>query len=274
MAPRATPLLTVARTGSRVVRSLIRPAQRGPGHGGLSDVRALGHDPWLTPDGPEGVRRRAHRLARRGAGLGKLALHSVLGAVVIFPLLLIFGVLLALGFDPAGWLLGLTLLLGLLGLIRTALRATRLMNAPDEDALPETAKTALPASLQADETTLLGTLRTHERALPPASRVAFHAAVIATRDALRVSADDAVLNRDSYDVRQAAREDIPELLETYRTVPPTPANQAELQRQLGLIEGRMAAVIRDREAQKNRALKAHGRYLEKKYLKTPEAEQD
>lgn len=90
--------------------------------------------------------------------------------------------------------------------------------------------------------------------------------MIATRDALRASQDDAVLDRDSFDVRQAAREDLPELLETYRTVPPTPANQAELQRQLGLIEGRMAAVVRDREAQKSRALKAHGRYLEKKYL--------
>ncbi|GGO20382.1 hypothetical protein [Deinococcus humi] len=274
MAHRVTPLLTVARTGSRVVRSLIRPAQHGPGQSGLRGVRELGHDPWLTLDGPEGLRRQASRLARRGAGLGKLALQSVLGAVVIFPLLLIFGVLLALGFDPAGWLLGLTLLMGLLGLIRTAVRATRLMRAPDEDTLPQAAKAALPATLEADETSLLGTLRTHERALPPASRVAFHAAVIATRDALRVSADDAVLNRDSFDVRQAAREDIPELLETYRTVPPTPANQAELQRQLGLIEGRMVAVIRDREAQKSRALKAHGRYLEKKYLDSPEAEQD
>lgn len=266
MAPRVTTLLTVARTGSRVVRSLIQPPQRGPGHSGLRGVRDLGHDPWLTPDGPEGLRRQAARLARRGAGWGKLTLQSVLGAVVIFPLLLLFGVLFALGIDAAGWLLGLTLLLGLLGLVRTAVRATRLLNAPDEEVTPAASQAALPASVQADETRLLGTLRTHERALPPASRVAFHAAVIATRDALRASQDDAVLDRDSFDVRQAAREDLPELLETYRTVPPTPANQAELQRQLGLIEGRMAAVVRDREAQKSRALKAHGRYLEKKYL--------
>ena len=78
--------------------------------GGLRGVRDLGHDPWLTPDGPEGLRRQAARLARRGAGWGKLTLQSVLGAVVIFPLLLIFGVLFALGIDAAGWLLGLTLL--------------------------------------------------------------------------------------------------------------------------------------------------------------------
>ena len=270
MAPSVTTLLTVARTGSRVARFLIRPAHRGPGN-----VRELGHDPWLAPalgtGGAGDLRRQATRLARRGMGLGKLTLQGVLGALVVFPLLLIFGVLFALGFDPAGWLLGITLLLGLLGLVRTAVGATRLMNAPDEEVLPQQAA-ALPASLQADEARLLGTLRTHERALPPASRVAFHAAVIATRDALRASADDAMLDRDTFDVRQAAREDLPELLATYRTAPPTPANQTELQRQLGLIEGRMAAVVRDREAQKGRTLKAHGRYLEHKYLEKPEAE--
>ncbi|MFK7601032.1 hypothetical protein ACI3L1_02335 [Deinococcus sp. SM5_A1] len=271
MAPSVTTILTVARTGSRVVRYLIRPAHRGPG-----DVNGLGHDPWLTPQpgrgGPDELRRQATRLARRGMGLGKLTLQGVLGAFVIFPLLLIFGVLLALGFEPAGWLLGITLLLGLLGLVRTAVRATRLMNAPDEDALANTSTAALPADLKADETSLLGTLRTHERALPPASRLAFHATVIATRDALRVSAGDPMLNRDAFDVRQAAREDIPELLETYRTVPPTPANEAELQRQLALIEERMSAVIRDRNAQQGRVLKAHGRYLENKYLEKPETE--
>lgn len=271
MAPPVTTLLTVARTGSRVVRLLIRPAHRGPG-----DVNRLGHDPWLSPDlgtgGPNEMRRRATRLARRGAGLGKLTLQGVLGAFVIFPLLLIFGVLFALGFDPAGWLLGLTLLLGLLGLVRTAVRATRLLNAPDEEPVADPAAPAQPASLQADEAELLGTLRTHERALPPASRVAFHAAVIATRDALRVSAQDTMMDRDTFDVRQAAREDIPELLATYRTAPPTPANQSELQRQLGLIEGRMAAVVRSREAQQNRTLQAHGRYLEKKYRTEPDSE--
>ncbi|CAM3697481.1 hypothetical protein [Deinococcus frigens] len=272
MVPSVTTILTVARTGSRVVRALIRPAHRGGGRSGLGDVRELGHDPWLRPEGAGGLRRQASRLAQRGAGLGKLALQGVLGAVVFLPLLLIFGVLFALGFDPAGWLLGVTLLLGLLGLVRTAVRAVRLMNAPDEELNPETSRAALPATLQADETTLLGTLRTHERALPPASRVAFHAAVIATRDALRVSADDIMLGRDAFDVRQAAREDIPELLETYRTVPSTPANEAELQRQLGLIEGRMAAVIQDRNAQRGRVLKAHGRYLENKYLEKSEAE--
>ena len=37
-------------------------------------------------------------------------------------MMLIFGVLLALGIEPAGWLLGVTLLLALFGLIRTVTR--------------------------------------------------------------------------------------------------------------------------------------------------------
>ncbi len=266
MAPSVTTILTVARTGSRVVRSLIRPARRGPG-----TLRELGYDPWLTPDGTEGLRRRASRLARRGAGLGKLALQGVLGAVVALPLLLIFGVLFALGFDPAGWLLGLTLLLAVLGLVRTAVRASRLMRAPDEDLNAGGAEGAATAgsqnpSLQSDEAGLLELLRRHERTLPSPTRTAFHAAVIATRDALRASAHDATLDRDTFDVRQAAREDLPGLLAAYRASPVTATNDAELERQLQLIERRMAAVIQDRAARRQRVLEAHGRYLETKYL--------
>ncbi|GGM10892.1 hypothetical protein [Deinococcus aerophilus] len=266
MAPSVTTILTVARTGSRVVCFLIRPAHKGPGN-----LRELGYDPWLTPDGSEGLRRRASRLARRGAGLGKLALQGVLGAVVVLPLLLIFGVLFALGFDPAGWLLGLTLLLAVLGLVRTALRASRLMRAPDEEldsgASGMTAASSLQnPSLQDDEAGLLELLRRHERALPAPTRTAFHAAVIATRDALRASAHDATLDRDTFDVRQAAREDLPALLAAYRASPATLANDAELGRQLQLIERRMNAVIQDRAAKHQRVLEAHGRYLETKYL--------
>ncbi|EYB67316.1 hypothetical protein DEIPH_ctg044orf0032 [Deinococcus phoenicis] len=205
-------------------------------------------------------------MGRRALGLGGLALRGVLGAVVVVPLLLIFGVLFALGIEPAGWLLGITLLLALLGLIRTAVQGARLLSAgPLPDAAARPGVPAPPASTADAEADLLALLRAGERALPTPGRSALHATVIATRDALRATADETALGRDAFDVRQAAREDLPELLRTYQAAPRTPENERLLLDQLNLIGTRMRAVAREHQARQTRVLEAQRRYLESKY---------
>lgn len=273
MAADLTTVLSVARTGSRVVRYLIRPARRvaGLNGSGLDVLNQFGRDPWLLgSERPSltGKLQRGGHLVRRGAGLVVLLVFGVLGALLLLPLLLLLGFGAAGGSDMAGWLLGFTLLLGVLGSIWTARWASQLLRAE------EVSISAAPGVSTNDELILLQTLRQHERALPGSARLAFHATVIATRDALRASAGETTLSRDVFDVRQAAREDLPELLDAYRSVPRTPRNDAEFTRQLALIEGRMQSFIRDQTAQQERALKASGRYLEGKYGQTDGQQED
>lgn len=275
MAPSTLTVLSVARTGSRVVRYLLRPAWKAARSrqrlapwrlSRISGVRP--HDPW-APLPPGRAPRPALPAPRPGRGrrageLVRLVFQSLLGAVVGSLLLLLFGVLLALGIDPAGWLLGVTLLLALLGLIRTAVRGARLLAPP---AGQEVARPAVPAALTLgdDEDSLLALLRTGERALPTPALPALHATVIATRDALRATADGPALDRSGFDARQAAREDLPELLRMYGSAPRSAAADRSLAEQLRLIERRMREVAHERQALQVRALDAQHRYLESKY---------
>jgi hypothetical protein len=268
MAPSVLTVLTAARTGSRVVRYLIRPAWKVARH----RLAPWPRDPWaLAPrkgwPGGRPLRPARHsELGRRALGFTGLLLRGVLGVVVVVPLLVLFGGLLALGIDAAGWLLGLTLLLAVLGLIRTAVRGARLLSAPaTEEAAGTRPSGALALSPGQDEDHLLTLLRSSERALPAATRPALHATVIATRDALRATADDPALDRDAFDARQAAREDLPALLHTYQAAPRTPETERLFLGQLDLIGRRMQAVAQERQNVHVRTLETQRRYLESKY---------
>lgn len=218
-----------------------------------------GDDPWVPSPRPALPRPALPPdLGRRARGLGWLAVQGVLGFVVVLGLLLLFGILLALGWDPAGWLIGITLILAFLGVVRTALQGRRLLTPAPEVPLAQ-------ATPEDDEARLLRLLRSGERALPPAARPAFHAAIISTRDALRLTSGDGALGRDAFDARQAAREDLPELLHTYRAAPRTPDAERLLVSQLDLIGRRMGEVVHERRGQHTRTLEAQRRYLESKY---------
>ncbi|WP_019011005.1 hypothetical protein [Deinococcus aquatilis] len=262
----AATIFTVARTGSRVVRYLIRPAQRLPTASGL--MMTGGRDPWLpAPAGSAAETvsraRRAGSLVRRMLGLLALIVLGLLGALLVGPLLFLLGVGTASGSDVAGILLAFTLAAAAFGVYWTARRARQILRVPEEAALPVTLDLAGAAAH--DEAALLATLRLHERTLPAPARAALHATAIATRDALRVTAHDQALGRDTYDAQQAARRDLPDLLSVYRAAPPTAAADLELLMQLGHIERRMRAVSTERAGQGQRKLEAHGRYLKDKY---------
>lgn len=265
MAPHFTTVLTVARTGSRVVRYLIRPAKRADLRG-VQGVSELGHDPWLPQSDVQRQLTRGANLTRRGLGLVTLLVLSVLGAIVMALAVLLLGIGVANGSNIAGWLLGLTLLVGAVGAYWTARRASSLLRAEADVPVPTAAATL--QTPEGDEAKLLNLLRTNERALPASTQAAFHATVIATRDALRLTANDSALQRDTYDVRQAVREDLPELLDAYRSVPPSQQSDSQLLEQLRLIEERMQTVKAERLSHRQRALSANGRYLKQKY--TPE----
>ncbi|BDP40924.1 hypothetical protein DAETH_08930 [Deinococcus aetherius] len=258
-------LFTAARTGSRVVRYLIRPARRLPAR----SPDSWGRDPWLPPGGPGHPLRRGVSVVRRAVGLLVLLALCVLGALLLGPLLLLLGVGTAFGSDVAGWLLAFTLLLATFGAVWTARRATLLIRAREEgeaDLVTLDAPTGSGSAARADdEAGLLALLRGSERALPTSTRAALHATVIATRDALRVTAGDLSLGRDAFDARQAAREDLPELLRAYHAAPRTPQADDLLLGQLALIERRMSGVVRERQKAQARTLDAHRRYLEGKY---------
>lgn len=259
MAPHVTTVLTVARTGARVVRYLIRPAVPGDAvrlHTPPDDAWNL--HPTPNPLTRGGRLRRGAHVIRRGAGLTVLLVIGVLGALLLLPLLLILAVGAASGSDVSGILLGLTLLIAAAGTYWTARRATRLLHTPPPHQTP-------PGPTTTDEQALLTTLRTHERALPNPARAALHATVIATRDALRAHEHDTTLSREAFDARQAAREDLPELLAAWQGVPRTSQNDTELLQQLRLIEQRMQTVVRARAAQDERTLRARRHYLQDKY---------
>lgn len=196
-----------------------------------------------------------------------LLVLSLLGAGVVGLAVLLLGVGVLQGNDLAGWLLALTLLLGLLGAVWATRRAGQLIRA-DTQMVAGAAASDLPQ----DEAQLLSTLRTHQRALPPPTRAAFQTTVLTTRDALRLTAGDTTLERDVYDARQAAREDLPELMRAYQSAPRDARTERELLDQLRLIEDRMQRVVQVRGEAKGRALRAHGRYLQDKY--DPQADRD
>ena len=263
MAPHVTTVLTVARAGSRVVRYLIRPAR----HPAL-DLSVTGRDPWLEARPPARLRRGAS-VARRGLGLVMLLVLALLGTSVVGTVAVLLGIGAASGSAVAGWLLGFTLLLGLLGTFWTGRRALNLLWAGD--GLPADVDRAAPLpSAAADEAGLLRLLRQHEGALNAPARSAFRRTLIATRDALRLAEDEPTLSRDTYDVQQAAREDLPELMAAYRAVPASRASDEQLLEQLRLIETRVQEVGTRRAAQRRRMLGAHGDYLRGKYQGDPE----
>lgn len=260
MAPHVTTVLTVARTGSRVVRYLIQPAKRAD-LTSLQSTSDWGRDPWLPQSEAQRKLSRGASLTRRGLGLVTLLVLAVLGAIVLGVAVLLTGIGVASGSNIAGWLLGLTLLIGAIGTYWTARRASGLLRAEADVPVPE----AFAHTPDGDEANLLTLLRTHERALPALPQEAFHATVIATRDALRLTAQDSALQRDTFDVRQAVREDLPELMDAYRAVPPSRQSDQQLLEQLRLIEQRMQAVTSERVAHRQRDLSANGRYLRDKY---------
>ncbi|AAF10302.1 hypothetical protein [Deinococcus radiodurans] len=240
--------------GAPALRELLRPQT-------AEDPR----DPWAKAEWTRAEssaarwqrrKEQGQQVARRGVGLAVLLALAGLGALVLLPLLVVLGIGVANGSAPAGWLLGAALLLGLLGLLWTGWRAAGLLRAP----LSVPAVTTSP-----EEGALLTLLREHERALPPATRPALHATVIATRDALRATAGETTLSRAAFDAQQAAREDLPDLLAAYQALPSGARQDEELLGQLARIETRMAAVTRERAQAGQRALRAHGQYLDDKY---------
>ena len=269
MAPRVSTVFQVARLGTQAVQYLIRPAS-SPST--ARQVAEWGHDPWLPTPENEAKRKleRGASLTRRGLGLLTLLVLAVLGALVLGLAVLLLGVAAINGSTVAGWLLAFTLLLGCVGSFWTLRRASNLLRARADVPLPTPAQQhpALPD----DEAALLHLLRHHERALPDPARTPFRRTVLATRDALRLTADDAALTRETFDARQAAREDLPELLDAYRSVPPSAQSDAQLLEQLRLIETRMAEVAAQRTLSRARDLKANGKYLQDKY--NPEAGDD
>ncbi len=278
MAPHLTTVLTVARTGKDVVRYLIRPARpsrSGEPGGQLSgQLGEWGRDPWLPAPDPQQKWQRGASLTRRGLGLATLLVLAALGAVVLAVATLLLGIGAASGHAFAGWLLLLVLLAGAYGAYWTLRRASELLRARAEVPVEvpprgEASPVSAANTLDTDEARLLTLLRTHERGLPGTLLPAFQATVIATRDALRLTAADAALQRDTFDARQAAREDLPELMSAYRAVPPSRQSDEQLLEQLALIERRMQSIVGQRAASRQRELSAHGRYLQDKYTVTP-----
>ncbi|UBV41804.1 hypothetical protein LAJ19_09090 [Deinococcus taeanensis] len=246
-------VLGAARTGSRAVRVLLRPAQSWPAR--------PPQDPWQLmsglPDPAAAVQRGMHG-ARRAAGLGVLLLLTLLALSFLATLTVLLGIGVASGSDLAGWLLGLTLLLSLALTGWSARRARMLLRAPPAE--PVTLETGPP-----DEQDLVHLLRRHERALPAPTLRAFHSAVTATRDALRATRDAGTLTRDAFDARQAAREDLPQVLSAYHDAPPQGRDDQELLRQLHLIEQRMTEVSRVHAQARRRDQQSRTRYLQDKY---------
>lgn len=260
MAPSVTTIITVARAGKRVVHHLIQPAQR------LPTAQQLGRDPWLPQTAVQTTLARGANVTRRGLGLLTLLGLTILGFMILAVAVVMLGLGVASGSQVAGWLLLFTLLGGLTGLVWTGRRASNLLSPPAEPPVP---LHDLP--FPEAEQSLLNLLHGHERALPAQAQGAFRAAVISTRDALRVTAGENMLSREAFDARQTAREDLPELLDAYRSVPPSAQSDQQLLEQLALIEARMKVVVQHGAASQERRLQASRQYLEDKY-NVPEQE--
>ncbi|WP_221090581.1 hypothetical protein [Deinococcus aquaedulcis] len=216
----------------RLTRGLWRAAQPWPTPSG---------DSWaLAPQTGQGAG------LRRLAGLGALALLTLVGLSFLGTLTVLLGIGVASGSDLAGWLLGLTLLLAVVLLVwaRGRLRQWQAQAHP------------LPAS---DELGQLRALHAQARALPRPDRAAVLGALQATAQALQVTGGGGTLTRDAFDARQAAREDLPELLAAARS------GRGAVQPQLQLIETRMAAIAERGRAAQARAAQAQAAYLQDKY---------
>lgn len=242
---------TILRGGVRAARDLLSP----PTHGPLNPA-----DPWRLQPGrdPRAALAHGRTQARRFAGVGLLAVLTLTALSFLGTLAVLLGIGVASGSDVAGWLLGATLLLSLIVLGWSVRRARRLLRAPTPD--PLTLEAAPP-----DEQDLLRTLRQHERALPAPTLPALLGAVTATRDALRATAHTTTLTRDVFDARQAAREDLPRILDTYQTAAPQGRDDRELTRQLRLIEDRMARIAQEQAESQRRDQQAGTTYLRDKY---------
>lgn len=213
-------------------RTLVRAARRDP---------AGPADPWATGTALQPTVRRA----------GSLLALTVIGFLVLgvlIPLAILLGIGVASGSDVAGWLLALVL--GLLVAFGVwVFGRARTLTRP--------APVTLDAAAPPEEWTLLETYRQHERRLPTPARPALQSAVQATREALRVTSGG-TLTRDAFDARQAAREDLPELLSAWQSGPRRPE---DLTRELQLIETRMRQVTRAQAAAQDREAQARRRYL-------------
>ncbi|GGL04246.1 hypothetical protein [Deinococcus radiotolerans] len=234
------------RGGARLARQLLRapsPDQQ---------------DPWLarSPADPRAALSRGRAQVRRLSRVGLLVILTLTALSFLGTLALLLGIGVASGSDVAGWLLGLTLLLSFTLIGWSVHRARHLLRAPT----PE----ALPAAAPPDEQDLLRTLRLSERALPTPSLPAFQRAVTATRDALRATEHAPTLTRDVFDARQAAREDLPRILDAYQRAPHA-RDEQELHRQLHLIETRMADITRMHSEAQRRDQQADTTYLRDKY---------
>ncbi|GGS15738.1 hypothetical protein [Deinococcus knuensis] len=230
------PARRVVRGAAGAARTLVRAARRDP------DGPA---DPWNTGAALQPTVRRA----------GSLLALTVIGFLVmgvLVPLAILLGIGVASGSDVAGWLLALVLLL-LVAFGVWVFGRARTLTRP--------APVTLDAAAPPEEWTLLETYRLHERRLPTPTRPALQSAVQATREALRVTAGG-TLTRDAFDARQAAREDLPELLMAWQSGPRRPE---DLTRELQVIEARMRQVTQAQAAGQDRETQARARYLRDKY---------
>lgn len=249
MAPNVVKIIKVARAGSQLASRLTRPAEVAPSSA------------WDSLEGgPPHPLRRGKQIVRRGAGVGVLLFQSVLGAVILIPLmiLLVIGVIFFHS-AVAGWLLAITVLAGIFGLIWNTRRATQLLQ-PSLAAEP-----ALAYAPTADDEQKLLELMKQQRALPAAGQAALQRAVLATRDALRATAEDQGLSREAFDAQQAAREDLLGVVSHYRRAPSLAGAEDQLCDQLGLIEHRMQHITDSRQQEQQLQWQAQEQYLREKY---------
>lgn len=250
-----------AREGVRIIRQIARPNT-------AQSSRVVSDDPWQALEqeaarGPQPNWEKGKQIARRGASWGLLLGAVFLGAVILLPLTILLSIGALNGSAPAAWVLGLVLLLGLFGMIWAGFQARNLLRP-----LPAPSS-AVPQ--QHDENGLLALVREHGAALGELPRHAFQSTVLATRDALRATADEVTLSRAGFDARQAARDELPALLQTYRALPAGEQRDREFLEQLRLIESRMQEVRAEGLSLQQRQVQANRKYLENKYRPEDEA---
>lgn len=229
-------------------------------------------DPWAaSPHAPasRSWSQRGRELAQRGVGLATLLLLSVLGAAVLVVALILLGIAFANGQGWAGWLLLLTLAAGL-GAGWWVTRQIFMLLGVRKAAVPAPPTRPIPTALD-DETRLLHFWQKHQASVSGLLSPALQSTVLATRDALRALERNgsATLSRELFDTRQAIREDLPELLDAYRSVPPSRQSDAQLLDNLATIEKRMRGILEAQREAQARELSAAGSYLKDKY--TPAA---
>ncbi|MFC6616948.1 hypothetical protein [Deinococcus radiophilus] len=108
------------------------------------------------------------------------------------------------------------------------------------------------------ERDLIRLLNRHESRLPATSRPQLRATVSAMHAAMQATRGE--LGREAYEVRQAAQEDLPRLLELAG-----PEQQADLAEALGLIERRMGQIADEQRQRQRRDYDTQREYLRGKY---------